>query len=128
MIYNANNRQSINKANQEFKVLTVLQDKSLLHCSAYVSYWSCLVNFTTLQDSLRLLYVLCKSSSSNWMNLIPKFKVFIRKLLVCFIMGTTSLLGTMSLLGTPSLLGTTSITGDNVTYWGQCTFLGTMSL
>jgi len=64
MIYNANKWQSINKTNQESKYLQFLQDKTLLRCSAYI-LTEAFYNFITLQDPLQLLYVLCKSSSSN---------------------------------------------------------------
>jgi len=57
-----------------------------------------LFNFLALQDPLRLLYVLCKSSSSYyWAWQRPKHRVFNQNLgpdrtktfLICFIMFTT---------------------------------------
>ena len=70
------------------KVLTVLQVKSLLAIQNTLLTRSCLLfNFLALQDPRRLLYVLCKSSSSYyWTCQRPKFRVFKQLFLVHFIM------------------------------------------
>ena len=59
--------QSINKTNQESKYLQFCRAKAY-YVVQHTFLTEAAFNFITLQDPLRLLYVLCKSSSSNWVT------------------------------------------------------------
>jgi len=89
MMYNANKWQSINKTNQESTCTYNCAGQKLtalfsIHC--YIKLFS--FNFEcSLQDSLQLLYVLCKSSSSNWLQVRNAWYLY-KISLVCFFMFT----------------------------------------
>jgi len=78
MIYNTSKWQSIKKTNQESEYLQFCRTKSCYIVQRTFLLILCCFNFVALQDPWWLLYVHFKSSSSYWMNLSPKFKVFIQ--------------------------------------------------
>ena len=77
MIYNDKLWQSINETNQESKYLQFCRSKTDSIQNTLLTRSCLLFNFLALQDPLRLLYVLRKSSSSYyWAWLRPKHGVF----------------------------------------------------
>jgi len=122
MIYNAKKWQSINKTNRESKYLQF--------CRAKAYY---IVQHMFLTEAVLLTLLLYKTPSgyctsfasqvrvTEWIQ--PEFKVFIQNFCSLFHYGDN-----VSCWGHCSLLGTMSLSGDNVPFWGQCPLLGTMSL